>query len=519
MSEPNKNIQPGTTPPNSIPSHGSRAELEPNPLAITGFVFAILGFFTCMLTAPIGFICGALGMRKRNNFGLATTGMIIGLLQSLVLFTMVIMLIVFGGLTGMTAWMVGSAVQEAHDQAVINRQIAQTESILNDVAKQCENAVYTNQQLLSETQGAAQIAQTKDVWDTVLKYSVNEGRQPTFTISSAGPDVTWGTKDDLKVVVNSPIPTDIPTAIALLGSRDTRRIEGGLKFVANAEPDDQYRRQVVNAVVPLFRVGSHTVSAQQVLKRWINADTVSRIDMKDGQTARAILPVLIEQGSQEQAISNLNHPDANVRILVKNAVAKWKTPEEPLIAQSIKDLADPQRQGHAFMRLQSANLSAEQEVEIGSAAVSLLSNTRDQKVLEQLLVWLQSSGGIEENEIVIAGAFHRTQSEAAKKILLANPSAKVLRWFANELAKPGDMRATKNFLVAAGPVAESFLWPHLSNQRNTYVLENLIEVLGLIGTSESVAHLEPLANRNAKAGEAIRAIETANRTPVEAPAG
>ena len=104
-------------------------------------------------------------------------------------------------------------------------------------------------------------------------------------------------------------------------------------------------------------------------------------------------------------------------------------------------------------------------------------------------------------------------------MLVERPESTVFVLFASQLSNRDRQAADRGvtYLKAIGPAAESYVWPVLrSTDRNER--ERACEVLAVIGTSQSLPHLERLSDDPATSSQAQSAmlrIRNANRQPTE----
>lgn len=148
-----------------------------NALGITGFVVSLLGvLFTCGLLAPVGLLLSVAGLFRRPR-GLATAGVVIGLLGTLWLAA--------GGLA------VGAGVAGASQAAKSRRTVR----VIAEAAAAVENHRYAAGELPDNPRGQVLIVDFTDAYGNALHYQRLDGNR--FEVRSAGPDELYHTTDDL----------------------------------------------------------------------------------------------------------------------------------------------------------------------------------------------------------------------------------------------------------------------------------------------------------------------------------
>jgi len=147
-----------------------------NGLGVAGFVLALLGFLTCGLFSPLGFILSLKGLGKEPR-GLAIAGTVLGGLGSgwLFLFGLAIILP-----------FVGLAATEHFDAQQMQTRVT---------IKKAVDRIDQQPRTPDEGIGNALIVDLRDAWDQNLRYErTNAGG---FQVRSAGKDRQFDTTDDL----------------------------------------------------------------------------------------------------------------------------------------------------------------------------------------------------------------------------------------------------------------------------------------------------------------------------------
>lgn len=152
-----------------------------NGTAVTGFVISIVALVVSLgILSPIGLIVSLVGLGKAPR-GFAIAGTIIGLIGSMV---GVFALLVITGVIG-RGW--GLFNNPMHTQFMLD-------SASFDI--DYEYAI-NNNTLPSTIDGNNLISQYTDQWGTTIRYEPTPGTADEFDLISAGPDLKFGTGDDV----------------------------------------------------------------------------------------------------------------------------------------------------------------------------------------------------------------------------------------------------------------------------------------------------------------------------------
>lgn len=172
--------------------YGPPTPARENTMGIAGFVCSLVGLVSCGLICPIGAILSFVGCFKQPR-GLAIAGLIIGIVGSLWL----LIFALFIGMAGITFVMLALGLGRYGEVGL------DAIAIHTEVAKY----VATNKTLptsLADLPNLSTDAQT-DPWGTTYSLSPDPSGN-TFTITSAGPDRTFDTSDDVRIS-ESPSPS------------------------------------------------------------------------------------------------------------------------------------------------------------------------------------------------------------------------------------------------------------------------------------------------------------------------
>ena len=148
-----------------------------NALGVVGLVFSCLGFITCGLLSPIGFLLSMIGLLNQPRTA-AVVGSVIGFLGSfwLVLFGYAIV----GGF-----FFAKSALQEVQTVTAFGNAMSTVLELKRD-----------NGRLPDASEGEELVRTTRDAWQERIMYT--RSGDDTFVLHSAGPDREHGTDDDLR---------------------------------------------------------------------------------------------------------------------------------------------------------------------------------------------------------------------------------------------------------------------------------------------------------------------------------
>lgn len=169
-------------------------EQQSNGLGVAGFVLSLVGFLSCGLLCIPGALMSAIAMRRQPR-GLAIAGLIIGLVGSL--FSLVILaliaLIGFGAVLGAVG--LAGLVPEFQAQIELAALTEQVDEHIDSTGSLPPTLSTMNSQPLF----------TIDPWGTNYRY-VPSTVDLSFTITSAGPDGTFDTADDINNDAFTPSP-------------------------------------------------------------------------------------------------------------------------------------------------------------------------------------------------------------------------------------------------------------------------------------------------------------------------
>ena len=161
-----------------------QAQAQPsNGLGIAGFVLSLIGILSCGFLSPLGLILAFAGMFKQPR-GLATAGLVLGLLGSIWIFILVFIV----GLATVTSCIgLGAAVAGAKHGVTVNA-ISQANAVIEGY--RAEKGALPN-----EGVGQNLINAQKDAWGKTLRYKPKP--DGAYDIRSAGPDGQFDTLDDI----------------------------------------------------------------------------------------------------------------------------------------------------------------------------------------------------------------------------------------------------------------------------------------------------------------------------------
>jgi hypothetical protein len=445
--------------------HVPAPQEDSNPLAMIGFVLALVGFCFVMVTAPIGLGCSVAGLRKEANKGLAIAGTIICSLQCVLLVFFVVEIYILGNL----AWMVGREVKEVVVEVKDQMKDAFAAGHTRATIKRAEQLIDKNTadigSLPDDAQGTTLIKQRKDGWHRSLKYEVNDGELTTYTISSAGPDGEWDTRDDIDETSPTMAPDNSAEAILLM--RDSRRDRktAGLNWVCTVEPVDADRKKVLSTVVALTgdsRLGS---KATEAIIRWGNDNDLKRVVRNRRLAAAAAVEILVVLNNEAKVLTYLNDPDTTAR--ARLALTDWETNDAELVAQCHKDLRTKNRQQSALQQLMLLDIEAPVRSKIKRTLYDQLTTRGIQPDNTASAFDLLEKLGLTADDVPnMMSAYETTRNDGALAFLEQHKNAEMLAHFAKVLNRAGAVSShAAAFLVRLGPVAESFLWPALNDTK------------------------------------------------------
>ncbi len=149
---------------------------ETNSIGLAGFIVSLVGFVSCGLLSPIGFILSLFGL-TRSPKGFAIAGTIIGGLGSL--------FFVFVGLAIILALLGMGAIAE---RVAVDAQLSIASQLIED--RWAETGALPNDQ-----DGQVVIDRLSDPWGSTLRYTATGA--DVYIIASAGEDLAFDTEDDL----------------------------------------------------------------------------------------------------------------------------------------------------------------------------------------------------------------------------------------------------------------------------------------------------------------------------------
>lgn len=173
----NQNLPNAHTPP---PSNG---------LGVAGFVLSLLGFIgTCGLLSPIGLLLSLIALRKQPR-GLAIAGTIIGAVGSIwMLFALLVFGVMIMGLlavAGAGVAMTLPNIQTAGNMLEMRTEINEYHATLGSLPESVDTITTLKPDL------------KLDAWNNSIRYEITGPNR--YELSSAGPDGTWDTADDINL--------------------------------------------------------------------------------------------------------------------------------------------------------------------------------------------------------------------------------------------------------------------------------------------------------------------------------
>lgn len=173
---------------------------EPNNAAVVGFILSVTGLLVCGgLLCPFGLVVSAMGLKKRNNQGLAIAGLVLGIAGTIALVIFVIYIVVaFAAFAAFFAALFGVAASAVNENA-------QTFTEIGKAQREIEKSVQDSEEkeLPSNEEGTRIVKRFKDFWGHPLRYERDPGQRHRYTIRSAGADGKFDTSDDIKKSYNS----------------------------------------------------------------------------------------------------------------------------------------------------------------------------------------------------------------------------------------------------------------------------------------------------------------------------
>lgn len=152
-----------------------------NILGIVGFVFSILGLISCGLLAPVGLLLSFIALFKSPR-GFAIAGTVISLIGTVFFaFWGFVMVLTFAGLK--------EAAESAGGSLATIAVLAEARQ-----AVEGERRAGATGEVLDDARGNEIAGRFTDGWNQPLRY---ERQGDTFRILSAGPDLQFGTADDI----------------------------------------------------------------------------------------------------------------------------------------------------------------------------------------------------------------------------------------------------------------------------------------------------------------------------------
>lgn len=175
-----------TSYPTPQPSYPNTPYQAPpsNGMGIAGFVVSLTGLVACAgLLCPIGLVLSLLGLGKEPR-GFAIAGTIIGGIGSAI--AAFFLLAIFG--------VIGAGWGLAQ---YFNGQF-QTYTTISWASNDIDNYYTNNNQTLPDAAtGTSMLTSYLDEWGSTLEYKPIQGTTDQYEITSAGPDMQFGTTDDI----------------------------------------------------------------------------------------------------------------------------------------------------------------------------------------------------------------------------------------------------------------------------------------------------------------------------------
>lgn len=154
-----------------------------NGLGIAGFIVSLTGMVVCLgLISPVGLLLSLIALFKEPR-GFAIAGCIIGVLGT-VLGALSVMVV-----TGAIGAGIFAGALFGNFQTSMTIDVAS-----NDIDNHFMN---NNDTLPDEATGNTMISNYLDEWGNTLKYELTANSTTDYTITSAGPDGTFATMDDI----------------------------------------------------------------------------------------------------------------------------------------------------------------------------------------------------------------------------------------------------------------------------------------------------------------------------------
>lgn len=171
------------TPQTSYPPSPYRPPAE-NSLGTAGFIVSLVGLIVCAgFLCPIGLVLSAIALGKEPR-GLAIAGTIIGFIGSLLGVLIVLLAL------GVIGAGIGFLSMFASHSITYNNMYTASNEI--DIYYSNNNST-----LPDEPTGTSLISNYADEWGTAFKYDPNSQHGADYDLISAGPDMQFGTGDDI----------------------------------------------------------------------------------------------------------------------------------------------------------------------------------------------------------------------------------------------------------------------------------------------------------------------------------
>lgn len=537
-----KGVSMGFAPPSQL--NPSQSVPESNGAATIGFVLGLLGLFTCAITAPFAVFFSIRGLSRPQNRGLAITGLILGILQSIALIGTIIYFLVMALLLGSAAVAVGSLAANSDQllQRVFNDQFAAiTYQVLSDRASDIKSFEINNQRMPNQEELQQFAVVEPDAWGRAIILEVRENAPPL--LMSLGNDGKRDTEDDIVYDWANPLslprdtpfpglnrdsipsrimdrkssdePPSDPTAVINSALEDIRR-GGILKSMEASEAlvsmpvDPSQRGLVVNTALENWDNFGSSSDFVEVMKHWLAAEQAPacvdaiQTNRSSQFPYRELVELLFELGQTELLVPLCNHEKDEVRRAIRGSMPKQPEIQSLLVNQCLKDLANSKRLSDALELLAQLPVIESLRTEVALAMNPFLESEESHRAFEVLRLW----GGCVENIPIL-----KRQGRAEVIATIRDPQALVA--ISELLSDTRRIHSAIEAFEKIGPAAESYVWPALeSNSVVTQV--RLIQLLGRIGTEQSIAKLEAIRSGNPFESDIMKAIEeirNAKRAP------
>ena len=436
------------------------------------------------------------------------------------------------------------------DHEISRQKRESTRTSLSSISKYIKTKCEKSGEIFSDEEGASCIAsQSNDGWGRPFRYE--QISEQSFLIRSAGADGVFLNSDDrysTEYLASNYKTKKPPTANNLMEAlkliNESIGYYGksiGIDWIVKNEPklkSDQ-ADQIFSVVLKASRPADSKAEARlanlvPVIFPIDDANAlfdrcVECADAGYMETTKQLVGLMAKQNQKESVEKFYNFPVKPVRLEATSHLDNWKYSDEKRLQLCMKDLQDELRRDTTIERLVEMEVDPKKKLEVGKA---ILKSLRDVKYARRIR-YIRSRR-LDSKMVKRVLATYAVPELIPDLCLTLEATDSFTTEIADALAKHKDPRAIKKLvevtmergakgsrcqksLISIGVDAEPYVWKILTTGTD-YQKKEACEILGSIGTKNSLVHLTPLlASKSSSvkyaATEAIAKIERAKRAP------